>query len=188
MANPVFTQASIIINNMVQTWNAVGTTFTAIKMNVTDTASAAASKLIDLQLAGVSKFALYKTGNLSVGYTTDPGYTLGVNGNVFLATGVLDLGASGHRVNYTDANLTISNGTTGAIIFTTGGERLRVTNAGNLGVGTANQFGSGVKVIGIVDATTVPTTNPTGGGVLYSEGGALKWRGSSGTVTIIAAA
>lgn len=53
----------------------------------------------------------------------------------------------------------------------------------NLGVGTSSQFGGGSKVIGIANATTVPTSNPTGGGILYVEGGAGKWRGSSGTVT-----
>ena len=47
-------------------------------------------------------------------------------------------------------------------------------------------FGGGVKVLGIANATTVPTTNPSGGGVLYVESGALKYRGSSGTVTTIA--
>lgn len=31
--------------------------------------------------------------------------------------------------------------------------------------------------------SSAPTGNPTGGGFLYSESGALKWRGSSGTVT-----
>ncbi|WP_405844640.1 hypothetical protein [Streptomyces sp. NBC_01518] len=48
--------------------------------------------------------------------------------------------------------------------------------------------GGGVGVLAMADATTAPTSNPTGGGVLYSEAGALKWRGSSGTVTTIAAA
>jgi hypothetical protein len=38
----------------------------------------------------------------------------------------------------------------------------------------------------ISNAGTVPSTNPTGGGILYTEGGALKYRGSSGTVTTIA--
>ena len=56
----------------------------------------------------------------------------------------------------------------------------------NYGFGTTDQFGSGAGVVGIKSATTVPTTNPTGGGVLYVEGGALKYRGSSGTVTTIA--
>lgn len=42
------------------TWNAGGVTFTGWKLNVTDTASAAASPLIDLQVGGVSKFSVRK--------------------------------------------------------------------------------------------------------------------------------
>jgi hypothetical protein len=52
----------------------------------------------------------------------------------------------------------------------------------------SGSFGSGSKVIFIGNATTAPTTDPTGGGILYCEGGALKFRGSSGTVTTIAPA
>lgn len=58
----------------------------------------------------------------------------------------------------------------------------------NFGFGGTTAFGGGSKVLGVPNATTAPTTNPTGGGVLYAEGGALKWRGSSGTVTTIAPA
>ncbi len=65
-------------------------------------------------------------------------------------------------------------------------ERMRIDTIGNIGIGTVDQFGSGAKVIGIANATVVPTTNPSGGGVLYVESGALKYRGSSGTVTTIA--
>jgi len=54
---------------------------------------------------------------------------------------------------------------------------------GNVGIGTSTQFGSGDGVMGISDAVTPPTTNTTGGGVLYSENGAGKWRGTSGTIT-----
>ena len=53
---------------------------------------------------------------------------------------------------------------------------------------TTASFGGGDGVLGIANATTVPTSNPTGGGVLYAEAGALKWRGSGGTVTTIAPA
>jgi hypothetical protein len=49
-------------------------------------------------------------------------------------------------------------------------------------------LGGGVGVLAIGNAGTVPASNPTGGGVLYAEGGALKWRGSNGTVTQLAAA
>jgi len=53
---------------------------------------------------------------------------------------------------------------------------------------TTRSFGGGNGVIGIANAAGVPGSNPTGGGVLYAEAGALKWRGSGGTVTTIAAA
>jgi hypothetical protein len=43
------------IYDLAQTWNDGATDFTAIKMNVTDTASAATSKLLDLQVGGVSR-------------------------------------------------------------------------------------------------------------------------------------
>ena len=46
----------------------------------------------------------------------------------------------------------------------------------------------GAGVVFIANATTVPTTNPVGGGYLYFEGGALKCRGSSGTITTLAPA
>ncbi len=72
--------------------------------------------------------------------------------------------------------------------FTDGAEVFRLTKGGNAGFNVSTQFGSGVGVIGILNATTVPTTNPTGGGVLYVESGSLKFRGSSGTVTVLAAA
>ena len=52
------------IYDMADTWNAGATTFTAIKMNVTDTASATASLLMDLQVGGVSKLRITKGGML----------------------------------------------------------------------------------------------------------------------------
>lgn len=54
------------IYSMTDTWDAAGTTFAAIKMDVTDTASAAGSLLIDLQIGGSSKFSITKGGALFV--------------------------------------------------------------------------------------------------------------------------
>lgn len=51
-------------------------------------------------------------------------------------------------------------------------ERLRITSGGN---------------VEIKNTTSAPGT-PSGGGVLYVEGGALKFRGSSGTITTVAPA
>lgn len=53
----------------------------------------------------------------------------------------------------------------------------------NIGIRTINQFGEGAGVIGIANAGTNPSTNPIAGGVLYSDSGAGKWRGSGGTTT-----
>jgi hypothetical protein len=56
----------------------------------------------------------------------------------------------------------------------------------NMGLlGEPSGFGSGVGVIFIANDSTDPTGNPTGGGFLYVSGGALKYRGSSGTVTVL---
>jgi hypothetical protein len=61
-----------------------------------------------------------------------------------------------------------------------------VANGGNVGVGNISAFGtSAVGVIGIANGTA-PTTSPAGMGQLYVEAGALKYRGSSGTVTTLA--
>ncbi|NCX24043.1 MAG: hypothetical protein EBX17_12845, partial [Betaproteobacteria bacterium] len=49
--------------DLTDTWNAGATTFTAIKMNVTDTDSAAGSLLMDLQVGGSSKFSVSKSAS-----------------------------------------------------------------------------------------------------------------------------
>ena len=47
---------------LTDTWNSVGTTFTGIGLNVTDTTSAATSMLIDLQVGGTTQFHVLKNG------------------------------------------------------------------------------------------------------------------------------
>jgi hypothetical protein len=59
---------------------------------------------------------------------------------------------------------------------------------GNLGFRTTSQFGAGQGVIAIANASVVPSVNPAGGGILYVEDGALKYRGSNGAITTIAPA
>jgi hypothetical protein len=65
------------------------------------------------------------------------------------------------------------------MVFAGGGR-----NFGILGVSPT--YGGGASVLHIGNAATVPTSNPTSGGIMFVEAGALKWRGSSGTVTTIA--
>ena len=65
-------------------------------------------------------------------------------------------------------------------------EKMRLDSSGNLLVGTTSTPTTAEKVIAMGNATA-PTASITGG-ILYVEGGALKFRGSSGTVTTIAPA
>lgn len=59
------------IYSMTDTWTVGGTTYTALGMNVTDTASAAASRLFAFQVGGVDKIIGDKTGLItSVSYAT----------------------------------------------------------------------------------------------------------------------
>jgi hypothetical protein len=55
------------IYDLSDTWADGATTFTAIKMSVTDSASAAASLLMDLQVGGVSAFSVDKAARASFG-------------------------------------------------------------------------------------------------------------------------
>ena len=67
-------------------------------------------------------------------------------------------------------------------------ENQTLTLNASVAIGGAASLGGGKGVVFIANANTVPTTDPSGGGILYLESGALKFRGSSGTITTIAAA
>lgn len=88
------------IFDLSDTWNNVATTFTAIKMNATDTASAAGSLVIDLQVGGVSQFKVSKAGAV-----TTPAGTVGTA--AYKATGT-----SGNTVPLLDGANTFSAGQT----------------------------------------------------------------------------
>jgi hypothetical protein len=62
-----------------------------------------------------------------------------------------------------------------------------ITDQANVGIGQ-DTFGTSAKFVLAIADGTAPTTSPTGCGQLYVESGALKFRGSSGTVTTIAIA
>jgi hypothetical protein len=64
-------------------------------------------------------------------------------------------------------------------------EVARFTGQKNLGIGMT-AFGNGAGILAIANNTAAPSSNPIGGGYLYVDNGALKYRGSSGTVTTIA--
>ncbi len=64
----------------------------------------------------------------------------------------------------------------------------REAAGGNIGIRTRDQFGHGEGVISIANAIAAPTGSSSAGGILFVQDGALKYRGSNGTVTVIAPA
>jgi len=77
-------------------------------------------------------------------------------------------------------------GTTNQIDVSNPTGEVTLSLASNLKVGTGGYTSNnGTPALEIDNCTLAPSTNPTDGGVLYVEAGALKYRGSAGTVTVI---
>lgn len=161
-------------------------------------------------LTDTGDLVLNPAGNVGIGgsalsgfktYVTDP--TTGIRDVLFLHASDAGGSDNGPRLGFASGgNTSPSAGIRASRIATnvsdlvletkpSGGSlttRLHLTSDGNVGINTSGQFGSGVGVLGVANAATVPSSNPSGGHVLYAEAGALKGRGSSGTITTIAAA
>jgi hypothetical protein len=106
------------IYDLSDTWNAGATTFTAIKMNVTDTASAAGSKLIDLQVGGTTRFDVDK------------------NGQVEISAGTALLPSLS---TLSDTNTGMWFPAADTVAWSTGGsERVRIISSGRVGIGTSS--------------------------------------------------
>ncbi len=245
------------IYNLTDTWNAAGTTFSGIKMAVTNTASSASSMLLDLSVSGATaaSFTVNKTGDaaLSGGLTLGTALSVANGGTGFqsLNAGYIPFGAgtsafgSSSKLFWDNTNSRLGIGTSSpsaalsitmnsssfadniyllntataagswarmafqsgtnygyaamteggnfyfynannSIIFGAGNaECARMTADKNFGIGTSSFGTSAARVLAIANGTA-PTTSPAGIGQLYVESGALKYRGSSGTVTTIA--
>lgn len=109
------------------------------------------------------------------------GATCGVRLGATSTGGVVEAVDNTGQASYQPLNVGGSD-----VRFTTSNtERMRIDASGNVGVNTSSFGTSAAGVISIANGTA-PTTSPAGVGQLYVEGGALKFRGSSGTVTTIA--
>ncbi|MFF1684600.1 hypothetical protein [Streptomyces sp. NPDC058254] len=68
-------------------------------------------------------------------------------------------------------------------LYRAAGGRLKTDTAFHVGTNmlvNTTSAGGGVGVVGVADASTLPTATPTGGGVLYSQAGLPRWKGSDG--------
>ena len=79
-----------------------------------------------------------------------------------------------------DSGLSHANATPDQVAIVVGAIQAIRAEEGNNGTVGTHLF--------ISNLTTAPTGNPTGGGYMYVEAGALKYRGSSGTITTLGAA
>lgn len=141
---------------------------------------------------GVVGFRVRGDGSaLFAGAVTVSAGGIGVTGNSTVTgtlnvTALLTLGSAGAL---TDGGGYYLGGSTGACGIEADGS---ATTRFNVRVGSVNMaqfnaggYGSGSRVMYIIDGSA-PSSNPSGGGIVYVEAGALKYRGSSGTVTTIA--
>lgn len=114
--------------DLIQTWNNAGVAFTALRTNVTDTASATASFLMDLQVGGASRFNIRKDGTVSTaknGTSTDVAFAFGGRGTGLnyglFTTGVGDIGLTVGGANglfsFTSAGAFSLSGSTPQLVY-----------------------------------------------------------------------
>jgi hypothetical protein len=134
------------------------------------------------------------TGNLLIGTTTDAGQKLQVAGSAILSPSI-----NGGQGAFLTFENTFSGANDYAIVcpsvndlairnISNGYNAIYIQNEGtgaDIGFNGMDRAG-GEGIIYIANRIVAPSSNPVGGGVLYVEAGALKYRGSSGTVTTIA--
>lgn len=122
--------------NGTQTWNNGAVTFTGIKANITNTASAAASMLMDLQVGGTSLFSVAPTGGvggvgpmvkIGTGSTTNVGFQIG-----YSQSGYGGIWASG--VTPSTSNFALQSNGSSTYLCGTGGVFLGANGAGHVEV------------------------------------------------------
>lgn len=181
-------------------WNDAGVTFTGIKFNVTDTASNAASLLMDLQVGGVSRYTFSKDSanigikngpfsNFNIGTQTN-GYALLLNGAALAYSshlripdsGYLSFGTADSARLYYDAVNTLAqrNGTNAQTkriygTYTDASNYRRVAIAMTTGgVASIAPEGAGTGASGnVLHISGLPTANP-GPGILWNNGGTVE--------------
>ena len=92
--------------NVTQTWNNVATTFTGVKLNVTDTTSATASLLADFQIGSSSKFSVRKDGSILIAQASVLRANSGsADGEIFISSV-----NNGNQISISDLGVTTRDG------------------------------------------------------------------------------
>jgi len=150
-------------------WTDPLVTYTGLKVNVTDTGSAPDSNLVDIQSNGTSQVVVDDDGNVGIG-TSSPGQQL----TVATSTGNCYIEAKRASQSAGQVALQLTGGTSGTDwilyqpavsndlrIFGNSGDRVTVTSAGKVGIGTQSPYsrldiGAGTMTIhaGLLDFRT----------------------------------
>jgi hypothetical protein len=139
-----------------------------------------------LGLLGTTPIVLCNSGIIGT-TSTDMGGPITVPGNVRVQDVTNSNGGVLVTSNAAGFEITTLYGGQHIILSPGGSETFRALASGNFGFRTQAAGTSAVGVLAIANGTA-PTSSPAGIGQLYVEAGALKFRGSSGTITTIAAA
>lgn len=151
--------------------------------------NAATGKILQF---GINNTTLVELDATSLKPATDNAYPLGETGRrwqVVRSVNFVAASGNGYKIRS-------SGGGSDLLVLTTSGDDtvlqssiaagIVVSNsAQNIGIFNIPSAGGGTRVIYIQNAGTLPSSNPSGGGILYVDSGALKYRGSSGTVTTL---
>jgi len=134
-----------------QTWNTTGIP-SAIKLNITDTASNANSKLIDLQVGGTSAFTVDKTGNMVLNLLNSAsGFRITNSGNTYFSM-------TANSVNWNFGNQASINASLNATLMSL--SSANTTAAGNV-LSITNTRGATSGIVNII--SMAPTLSPTSG-------------------------
>ena len=175
--------ASSPVLNLSQTWNNAAVTFTGLRFNVTDTASAAGSLLMDLQVGGASRFRVSKSGivtgpasaTFELASSTGQNIALnpGAGGGVFLYSNNIAIAQNSANFGWLDvplsrraaANLRLGAADAAAPVAQT-------LSVQSVSAGTSNTAGQNFTITG-----SQGTGNAAGGSIVFQVAPA----GSSGT-------
>lgn len=159
--------------------------------------SSPAYKLETVGPSGDNIIALFRSGDATAANNAGGGFRSISSATATSRVAQVWLDADGANFGGGDYFYIQKNGNSGAVDFvqssnaamtfsTNTTERMRLDSSGNLLLGGTSDPTSAAKAIVIYNGTA-PTGN-IAGGTLYVESGALKYRGSSGTVTTLAVA
>jgi hypothetical protein len=176
--------ANTSIRDITDTWTDGGTTYNAIKMNVTDSASNAASNLLTLQVAADTKLADGKDGAATIKSAAADALAVGLNGATnpaFLVDASTGTSATGVSVKSAAA----AGGVALAVISSGTNENLTI-NAKGSGTVTINGTATGgiTWSRAVTAASSVLSTSATAG-IGYATGaGGAQTQGTSRTTGV----